>query len=46
MATKLIITITVETDEFDESAGFDAEAAVKDTMKEWGYDCETSWRTE
>ncbi len=46
MATKLTITVDIETDEFDDSAAYDAEAAVKETMTEWGYEARTKWTVE
>ena len=33
----IVITADVEADSFDESAVWDAEKAVKDTLEEWGY---------
>lgn len=46
METKIVITARVETDSLDESAIWDCEAAVKETLDEWGYKAEVLARKE
>jgi len=43
---KIIITAEVDTDNLEDSAQWDAEEAVKDTLKEWGYKAEVHSRIE